>query len=124
MPAVDEHPVELRQVTRQVRRLHALHCRLSKWEHTWGSRFQETQIADMEQWNQAMQINSEWFAITRAKGFSPDFLTWISDPNRLGFKFQIMPTAVGIKHLKQFTQEKSRSIGNTDSSKIGKRCFA
>ena len=104
MPAVDEHPVELRQVTRQVRRLHALHCRLSKWEHTWGSRFQETQIADMEQWNQAMQINSEWFAITRAKGFSPDFLTWISDPNRLGFKFQIMPTAVGIKHLKQFTQ--------------------
>ena len=27
-PSVDEHPVELRQVTRQVRRLQALHCRV------------------------------------------------------------------------------------------------
>ena len=109
-PAVDEHPVELRQVTRQVRRLHALHSRVNKWEQTWGSRFQETQITTLEQWHQVVQINSEWFAIVNAKGFSPDFLTWVSDPNRLGFKFEIMPTAIGIQHLKMFTQKKADQL--------------
>ena len=74
----------------------------------------------MDQWNQAIQINSEWFAITQAKGFSPDFLTWISDPKRLGFKFQVMPTAIGIKHLRQFTQKRADQLAEQVQSNRSK----
>ena len=95
-PKSDASNVNLRQKTKQVRRLQALISRLTKWNLEYGD-FHEAEISNDLQMASYLQINSEWWAIQQAKGFESGFLNWLADPDRLGFQFLRMPTKEGLK---------------------------
>lgn len=95
-PQSDASNVKLRQMTKQVRRVQALFSRVAKWNREYGDFF-ETFIENDDQMASYLQINSEWWAIVKAKGFENGFLNWLADPDRLGFRFLRMPTKDGLK---------------------------
>eukprot|EP00438_Fugacium_kawagutii_P008120 Skav222141 [mRNA] locus=scaffold1181:1085966:1091954:- [translate_table: standard] len=109
MPLCEDQPILLRQKTKQVRRISALLSRLRKWERVFGP-IHDAVIQHHEQHASFLQIQSEWHAVVHSPGYAGTFLEWVASPERLGFRFNVIPRADGLALLLQFAKDDCNAL--------------
>ena len=90
-PNIDQAPIRIKQLTKQMRRVQSLKRRLVKWE--------TDSSLDQQYWDQLWQ---EWMCIVRSKGLPGGFLAWISNIPELEQLPMHLPTSEYIHLLEQF----------------------